>query len=326
MEFAPLERRPESANPQLSQGLTPQDSSETPMLPENRIDYSQIPPAFQRSFSLGELPTSPPERMQGQPDGMAPAPAGKGVSAFGLDAKAKANAKVNQTSKLIAAVPSIDEKNTRPAKTDLTQQPLASGSSGSTSTETSKSQSGLAQGTELIAANTRFRPPNGPDRACFDLLEIIEQLARELKNRFDDMLSDQHGLYIAMKTQQEHKLPKNVGTWEGHKTKYRNVQAELRRKLKEFRDNDHCDDDDPYGYGFSESYALAEEYVGKAPPEMPSNVSLETAPNWVLETIQNLGGQIVDGVIIVAKGIGGAALFLLILFAKILSAPFERQV
>jgi hypothetical protein len=75
MEFAPLERRPESANPQLSQGLAPQDSSETPMLPENRIDYSQIPPAFQRSFSLGELPTSPPERMQGQPNGAAPAPA-----------------------------------------------------------------------------------------------------------------------------------------------------------------------------------------------------------------------------------------------------------
>jgi hypothetical protein len=75
MEFAPLERRPESANPQLSQGLAPQSSSETPMLPENRIDYSQIPPAFQRSFSLGELPTSPPERMQGQPDGVAPATA-----------------------------------------------------------------------------------------------------------------------------------------------------------------------------------------------------------------------------------------------------------
>jgi hypothetical protein len=75
MEFAPLERRPESANPQLSQGLAPQGSSETPMLPENRIDYSQIPPAFQRSFSLGELPTSPPERMQGQPNGAAPAPA-----------------------------------------------------------------------------------------------------------------------------------------------------------------------------------------------------------------------------------------------------------
>jgi hypothetical protein len=189
----------------------------------------------------------------------------------------------------------------------------------------SQSLSGMFKGDELIAANARFRPPNGPDRVCFDLLEIIEQLARELKNRFDDMLSDQHGLYIAMKTQQEYKLPKSVGTWEGHQEKYRRVQKELQEKFDKFKDN--CDDDnDPHGYGFSESYALAEEYVSKAPPEHPSNVSLNTAPNWVTETIQNLGGQIVDGVIIIGKGIGEAAVFLLILFAKILSAPFERQV
>jgi hypothetical protein len=191
----------------------------------------------------------------------------------------------------------------------------------------SQSLSGMFKGDELIAANARFRPPNGPDRVCFDLLEIIEQLARELKNRFDDMLSDQHGLYIAMKSQQEYKLPKSVGTWGGHITKYENVQKELRKKLEQFRKDKNCDDDnDPHGYGFSDSYALAEEYAEKAPPDHPSNVSLNTAPNWVTETIQNLGGQIVNGVIIIGKGIGEAAVFLIILFAKILSAPFERQV
>jgi hypothetical protein len=75
MEHAPLERRPESASPQLSQGLSPQSFSETPLLSENDVDYSQIPPGFQKSYSLGELPTSPPERMQGQPNGAAPATA-----------------------------------------------------------------------------------------------------------------------------------------------------------------------------------------------------------------------------------------------------------
>jgi hypothetical protein len=73
MEHAPLERRPESASPQLSQGLSPQSFSETPLLSENDVDYSQIPPGFQKSYSLGELPTSPPERMPGQPNGAAPA-------------------------------------------------------------------------------------------------------------------------------------------------------------------------------------------------------------------------------------------------------------
>ncbi|HBE19681.1 MAG TPA: hypothetical protein DEG17_14350 [Cyanobacteria bacterium UBA11149] len=181
----------------------------------------------------------------------------------------------------------------------------------------------LKENETLYAIDYSIRPPQGdPNRPCFDLLEIIEQLANELKRRYDEMLDDVHWLYLAWKTGNEHRLPKEWGTWNGHKNYYDKVRDELNEKLKEFGDNKNCDDhNDPDGYDARDGYDLAWEYVGKKPPEEPRLKNPKDAPPWARSWIEELGGILVDGAIIVGKGVGKVALALLMLIGAILSIP-----
>jgi len=152
----------------------------------------------------------------------------------------------------------------------------------------------------LYAMDYSVRPPEGdPDRPCFDLLEAIEQIANELKNRYDDMLADQHNLYYLRHLNSDPPLPNpGAGSWEGHQSFYNKKRNELAKKLDEFIKNSNCDDDnDPDGYGARAGYDLALEYVDKEPPKQPLPKQQFTLPDWAIKA----GAVIIDGVLLIPR-------------------------
>ncbi len=181
-------------------------------------------------------------------------------------------------------------------------------------------------GEALYAINYSVRPPNGdPERPCFYLLEAFEQLANELKRRYDDMLADRHNLFHLRRYESDRRLPgdPDPGSWEGHQNFYDKQRKKLASKLDQFIKNRNCDDDnDPDGYGVRASYDLALEYVDKEPPKQPLPKQQFTLPDWAVKA----GARIVDGVLVIPRAIweGNKFLFgLLLALAKAFGAAWR---
>ena len=93
----------------------------------------------------------------------------------------------------------------------------------------------------------------------------------------------------------------------------------MEKKIKEFQENDNCDDKfDPLGYGFEKEYELAESYVGKPAPEEP----LPKDRNQLLDKVKELGGYVEDGAIWFDKNVSPVVVTTLTVIATILGLVF----
>jgi hypothetical protein len=71
-DFADQGHKPKQTAAPMHQSLFPQGSKETPILPGNDVDYSKIPKAFQRSYSLTGSWTEPPKTIKTQSNAAVP--------------------------------------------------------------------------------------------------------------------------------------------------------------------------------------------------------------------------------------------------------------
>jgi hypothetical protein len=166
------------------------------------------------------------------------------------------------------------------------------------------------------------------DDPCYKLLQEIVALGKELKKRYDDLRLDDQDLYnrrreitdppvsrIPPLSGRRTTVTGDPGSWEGHKAKYIKDQERLQKLIQEFQDNDDCDDDnDPFNFSLENEYIEAVEYSQKAPPEKPD---IRNKSNLLARAIE-LGAEVIDGVLWVGAGVGGAVLIGLEIIARFL--------
>jgi hypothetical protein len=73
------------------------------------------------------------------------------------------------------------------------------------------------------------------DDECNDILQMIQDLVKELKQRYDELVEDEHNLQWDHWSKSD--AHPNFGSVEGHQEQFENVQNRLRKFLKKFWDN-----------------------------------------------------------------------------------------
>ncbi|MEG4226758.1 hypothetical protein QUA35_12155 [Microcoleus sp. N9_B2] len=173
------------------------------------------------------------------------------------------------------------------------------------------------------------------DDPCYKLLQEIVALGKELKKRYDDLRLDDQDLYNRRREMTDPPVSRipplsgrrttvtgDPGSWEGHKAKYIKDQERLQKLIQEFQDNDDCDDDnDPFNFSLEKEYIEAVEYSEKAPPEKPD---IRNKSNLLARAIE-LGAEVIDGVLWVGAGVGGAVLIGLEIIARFLGLDLRLK-
>ncbi|MEM8641493.1 MAG: hypothetical protein AAGG51_22160 [Cyanobacteria bacterium P01_G01_bin.54] len=168
-------------------------------------------------------------------------------------------------------------------------------------------QPALTKGVEL-----GFEPGDEPPNNCSDLIRQIMRLVESLGQRMTEMLRDEWGLYDG-----------NVGpdgsTWEGHQKRYETEVESLSERYRKF--DDDCDDYDMQ-YNEEIAYSEATLLINSEPPDRPADT---TSRQNAINEILRLGGEIVGGVVIIAKGIGWVIGKTIEVLAFFLGLDVQRQ-
>ena len=91
----------------------------------------------------------------------------------------------------------------------------------------------------------------------------------------------------------------------------------MNQLLKDIKELDNCDDNDPYGYGgntMQDAYDQAVEYSQKQPPKEPDIRNRSS----LLARANELGAQVRDGALWVGAGVAGFVLLSLEVIARLL--------
>ncbi|MEG3927915.1 MULTISPECIES: Ig-like domain-containing protein [unclassified Microcoleus] len=160
---------------------------------------------------------------------------------------------------------------------------------------------------------------------CLELLKEIVALGKELKKRYDDLRLDDQDLYHRRYNISDPPVPRipplsgrrttvtsDPGSWKGHIVQYDKVKGRLNELIRQFKDN--CDDNDPWGYGMEDEYIEAEQYSRQEPPEEPDIRKRSS----LLARANELGAQVIDGVLWVGAGVAGLVLIALEVIARLL--------
>jgi hypothetical protein len=172
---------------------------------------------------------------------------------------------------------------------------------------------------------------------CLELIEKIVALGKELKKRYDDLRLDDQDLYHRRREISNPPVPRipplsgrrttvtgDPGSWDGHIEQYDKVKRRLNELIKQFQENDDCDDRDPYGYGgetMQTDYDQALEYGQTEPPEEPDIRNRSS----LLARANELGAQVIDGVLWVGAGVAGVVLIALEVIARLLGLELRSK-
>ena len=167
---------------------------------------------------------------------------------------------------------------------------------------------------------------------CLELIEKIVALGKELKKRYDDLRLDDQELYHRRREISDPPVPRipplsgrrttvtgDPGSWEGHIVQYDKVKDRLNELIEQFKDN--CDDNDPWGYGMEEEYIEAEQYSRQEPPKEPDI----RKRSILLAQANELGAQVIDGVLWVGAGVAGVVLIALEVIARLLGLELRLR-
>ena len=159
-------------------------------------------------------------------------------------------------------------------------------------------------GRTLYAQTDRLRSKD-LDQYCFDLLQKIKELYKEVKFRYEDLLRDKHNLYRNHRyLDQAHP---DYGSWEGHQSRYNNKREELEELLEIW--NNRCKDPDLVAYAQAD-IEDAENYAEIPAPERPLKSERGfKLPDWAIALgVVVVGGAIIIGATLTLPGWALAAL------------------
>lgn len=161
------------------------------------------------------------------------------------------------------------------------------------------------QGQTLYAQVGRLRSKD-LDQYCFDLLQKIKELYKEVKFRYEDLLRDNHNLYRNHRDIDE--AHPDYGSWQGHQRKYNEKRAELKKLLKLW--NDHCKGDPDLVTYAQADIEDAENYADIPAPERPLKSQRGfKLPDWAIALgVVVVGGAIIIGATLTLPGWALAAL------------------
>lgn len=149
-------------------------------------------------------------------------------------------------------------------------------------------------------------PSEDLDQYCFDLLQKIKELYKEVKFRYEDLLRDSHQLYRNHRyIDQPHP---DYGSWEGHQFQYEEQRKELRRLLDLWED--HCKGDPDLVTYAQADIEDAENYANIPAPEKPLAMRQGfRLPDWAIALgVVVVGGAIIIGATLTLPGWALAAL------------------
>ncbi|HAG84342.1 MAG TPA: hypothetical protein DCL61_25100 [Cyanobacteria bacterium UBA12227] len=157
-----------------------------------------------------------------------------------------------------------------------------------------------------LYAQTGRLPSEDLDQYCFDLLQKIKELYKEVKFRYEDLLRDKHNLYRNhYSIDQPHP---DYGSWEGHQDRYDRKRAELQKFLTLW--DDHCKGDPDLVTYAQADIEDAENYAEIPAPERPLKSERGfKLPDWAIALgVVVVGGAIIIGATLTLPGWALAAL------------------
>jgi hypothetical protein len=114
-----------------------------------------------------------------------------------------------------------------------------------------------------------FKMPDGWELfSCCDLGKLIDSLRAHLKEKYDDLLKDEHFLYDDVSAQPRHKDPFGYGTWKGHIQQYEQGKKNLEKVVNKYNDEDCWGELLLTELGIYMIKSLRDT-IDKPPPEMP---------------------------------------------------------